>query len=227
MQSHDQDHSLVARVFPETSVLSRNGSAWYARRDLAVGVVFLLSGVAALFYQIAWQRLLFASFGIDIESVTIIVSTFMLGLGVGALAGGYLADRFPTRLLALFALFEAAIGTFGLVSAPLIVHAGVTFVDATRSVVALVNFALLLIPTSLMGATLPVLTAEAARRSGGVGISIGRLYFVNTLGAATAALLLGVGLFAVLGLREVITVAVSINFAAALGAAAVAIRSRR
>ena len=53
--------------------------------------LFFVSGVAALVYQVCWQRLLFSAFGVDIDSVTIIVSVFMLGLGLGALAF-YLAD---------------------------------------------------------------------------------------------------------------------------------------
>ena len=56
-------------------------------------LLFFVSGIAALIYQVCWQRLLFQAFGVDIESVTIIVSTFMLGLGLGALAGGQLSDR--------------------------------------------------------------------------------------------------------------------------------------
>ena len=48
--------------------------------------LFMISGTAALIYQICWQRLLFEGFGVDMESVTIVVSTFMLGLGLGALA---------------------------------------------------------------------------------------------------------------------------------------------
>src|SRR4030081_3442013 len=87
------------------------------RRTLA-GLVplFFASGIAALIYQVCWQRLLFEAFGVDIESVTIIVSTFMLGLGLGALAGGQLSDRYPGQALALFALIELAIAVFGICS---------------------------------------------------------------------------------------------------------------
>ena len=49
---------------------------------------FFLSGIPALIYQLIWQRALFAIFGSNIESVTLVVSSFMLGLGVGSLAGG-------------------------------------------------------------------------------------------------------------------------------------------
>lgn len=82
--------------------------------------LFLLSGVAALIYQIVWQRLLFAAYGVNIESVTIIVSIFMFGLGVGSLVGGILSKRFPSHLPQLFVLCEVAIGCFGIASLPLI-----------------------------------------------------------------------------------------------------------
>jgi predicted membrane-bound spermidine synthase len=184
----------------------------------ALTPIFFLSGIAALVYQICWQRMLFVSFGIDIESVTIIVSTFMLGLGAGALAGGWIADRFPARLLVLFAACELAIGLFGLVSAPLIHTIGEIFVQSARPAVALVNFALLLVPTSLMGATLPILVTDSVRRRGGVGVSIGRLYFANTLGATAGALAIAMGAFRYFDLAAGIQSAAGINFCvAALG----------
>ena len=72
------------------------------RRIGALSVLFLASGAAGLIYQVCWQRLLFAAFGSDLVSVTVIVSAFMAGLGLGALAGGWAADRWPARALALF-----------------------------------------------------------------------------------------------------------------------------
>jgi predicted membrane-bound spermidine synthase len=150
--------------------------------------------------------------------VTIVVSTFMLGLGAGALAGGWIADRLPARLLVLFAACELGIGLFGLVSGPLIHAVGELFVQSPRPVVALVNFLLLLVPTSLMGATLPLLVTDAVRRHGGIGVSVGRLYFVNTLGATAGALGIAMGGFRYLDLATAIQGAAGINFCvAALG----------
>ena len=80
-----------------------------ARRDVAVPgalppaawptfqAVFLCSGFAALLYQMIWQRLLTLFGGADVYSVTLIVSAFMAGLGLGSLAGGHLADRLTLR----------------------------------------------------------------------------------------------------------------------------------
>src|ERR1700686_2855518 len=98
-------------------------------------LLFLVSGAAALIYQICWQRLLFETFGVDIESVTIIVSTFMLGLGLGALAGGEAADRYPNQVLALFALIELATAVFGFLSPLLIRSVGAATVNSSLPVI--------------------------------------------------------------------------------------------
>jgi predicted membrane-bound spermidine synthase len=173
--------------------------------------LFFVSGVAALIYQVCWQRLLFQTFGVDIESVTIIISTFMLGLGVGALLGGQLSDRFPDRALAMFALFELAIAVFGVFSPWLIRAVGAATVRGSLPVIAAVNFALLLFPTMLMGATLPILVTHVMRRYRNIGVSIGLLYFANTLGAALGAALTGMLVLYYLGLAATICLAAALN----------------
>ena len=175
--------------------------------------LFFVSGAAALIYQVCWQRLLFTSFGVDIESVTIIVSAFMLGLGLGALAGGQLADRYPRASLHIFAASEFGIGLFGWFSPVLLRAAGDWFIAAPHGVVAVVNFALLLIPTSLMGATLPVLVSHVTRKWLNVGRSIGLLYQVNTLGAAVGVLVVGFLWFLLFDLDTAIRSAALLNFA--------------
>jgi predicted membrane-bound spermidine synthase len=173
--------------------------------------LFFLSGAAALIYQVCWQRLLFAAFGVDIESVTIIVSVFMFGLGLGALAGGALADRFPNSIVAMFSLVELGIGLFGLASPTIIVWVGDALVGASRFQVAAGNFALMSIPTVLMGATLPMLVAHLYRVHGNVGVSIGRLYFSNTMGACAGSFATGFLLFQFLDLHQTIQVAALCN----------------
>ena len=177
-----------------------------------LAVPFFLSGVAAVIYQVCWQRLLFVAFGVDIESITIIVSTFMLGLGIGALAGGRLADRFPDRIVAMFSAIELGIGLFGLASPQVIETVGALTVRQSLPVIALANFMALLVPTLLMGATLPMLVAFLVRAAGSVGVSIGGLYFVNTMGAATGALAIGFVLLHYIELNTAIHAAAAINF---------------
>ena len=182
-----------------------------ATRHGRLAALFFVSGIAALIYQVCWQRLLFEAFGVDIESVTIIVSTFMLGLGLGALAGGQLADRYPGKSLTLFALIEVCIGVFGALSPELIHRAGLLAVRASLPTIGAVNFLLLLLPTMLMGATLPILVTHVVRRYRNVGVSIGLLYFANTLGAACGAAVTGMLMLYYLGLSATIYVAALLN----------------
>src|ERR687896_95018 len=82
--------------------------------------VFWASGFAALLYQVIWQRILAIFSGADVYSATLIVTAFMGGLGVGNLAGGYIADRVSQRRsLLLFAAAELGIAVFGMFSASL------------------------------------------------------------------------------------------------------------
>ena len=175
--------------------------------------LFFVSGLAALIYQVCWQRLLFQSVGVDLQSVTIIVSTFMFGLGVGALAGGELADRYPERTLELFALLELVTGAFGGGSPWLIRGVGAATVHSSVAVIAVANFGLLLIPTTLMGATLPILVTHVVRTFRNLGVSVGVLYFSNTLGAATGAFLTGFLILYYCGLTATIWIAAALNVA--------------
>jgi len=187
-----------------------------ARAEQWLQSLFLLSGMAALTYQICWQRILFFSFGTDIESVTIVVSTFMLGLGLGALIGGWAADRFPAKIILLFALAELSIAGFGLASPYLIPVVSDQFISSGRGAMALANLLLLLVPTCLMGATLPMLVAHFFRIYNSIGVSVGQLYFVNTLGGAVGCMAVGFFGFRFLTLKEVITAAACINLVVAV-----------
>ena len=176
----------------------------------AVECLFFLSGAAALAYQVCWQRILYFSFGTDIESTTIIVSVFMMGLGLGALAGGWAADRWFDKIVPLFALSELGIGLFGLASPLLLTSVSDMFILSGRGTLAAVNFLVLLLPTSLMGATLPMLITLCLKTYKNVGVSTGTLYCLNTLGAGTGCALASVG-FIFLTLKGVICVAACIN----------------
>ena len=178
-----------------------------------LAMLFLVSGFAALIYQIVWQRTLFTAFGVNIESITIIVSLFMFGLGVGSFVGGLLAKRFPHRAPLLFLLCEAGIGLFGLVSLPLISWASGVVLHAPLWGVSLAVFALLAVPTTLMGATLPILVGHLYRTTRHVGRSVGLLYCINTVGSAIACFLTADVLFALAGQQVSVLVAAVCNLA--------------
>jgi predicted membrane-bound spermidine synthase len=149
-------------------------------------IPFFLSGFAALLYQIVWQRALFTLFGVNIESVTVIVTAFMLGLGFGSLLGGRLSRNPRLPLLGAFGAIELCVGAFGLISLPLFHSVASVTAGASPYAAGAIAIGLLLIPTLLMGSTLPLLTTQFVRANGNMGESVGMLYFVNTCGSAIA-----------------------------------------
>ncbi|HEX3702359.1 MAG TPA: fused MFS/spermidine synthase [Vicinamibacterales bacterium] len=179
---------------------------------------FFVSGFAALLYQVVWQRALFALFGVNIESVTVIVTAFMIGLGVGSLAGGRLSKRSRVPLLGTFGLIELCVGAFGLISLPLFRFVGSATAGAPPTAIAAVAMALLLIPTVLMGSTLPLLAAHVVRSTGNVGESVGMLYFVNTYGSAVACFAAAFVVMRTLGESGAVHLAASLNLIVGLGA---------
>jgi predicted membrane-bound spermidine synthase len=193
-----------------------NAPGWLDRHSQKISLAFFLSGFAALIYQIAWQRALFVAFGVDIESVTVTVSIFMFGLGLGGMMGGYLADRYPERIPLIFCSTEALIAMIGIVSVDTITLVGKAASGLPFFAVAIAIFMLLLAPTLLMGSTLPMLVAHAARLRDNVGAATGRLYFINTLGAALGAFATGFLLLYWLDLREATFVAATANLLSAL-----------
>jgi predicted membrane-bound spermidine synthase len=173
--------------------------------------VFVFSGFAALTYQVVWQRSLCAIYGVDIQSTTIVVTAFMLGLGMGSVVGGALSTNPQRQLVVWFAAIEIAIGLFGLASLPLFRWIGSFTAGASRITTFAASFALLLVPTGLMGATLPLLTAHAVRRLRNVGRSVGLLYFVNTLGSALASFVTAVFVLGHFGQSGSVAIAAASN----------------
>lgn len=176
-----------------------------------LAAIFFISGFSALIYQVSWQRLLFTGFGVDLTSITLIISVFMMGLGVGAFFGGRIADKFADNIILIFCAVELLIGLFGIVSYYLILGLQSVLVHASLLLLAIFTFFLLLLPTFLMGLTLPLLTGYFNQFIDNIGESIGTLYFYNTLGAAIGALATGFVLFNYLTLSQTIQVAAVFN----------------
>jgi spermidine synthase len=177
--------------------------------------LFFFSGFAAIIYQIVWQRMLYASFGTNIEAITIIVSVFMFGLGLGSLLGGYLSRKYNSSLIQLFVTIEIAIGVFGICSKFLISTVSTAFLNYPDGALPFIIFMLLCIPTLAMGATFPVLVAYIFKSNRSVEESVSKLYYINTLGSAVACFLTIGLLFVFLTLTQVLIFAACINFAVA------------
>src|SRR5437016_5817391 len=174
-------------------------------------LLFFLSGATGLIYEILWVSLLYQAFDTTIQTVTKVVAAYMGGLGLGAWLLGRRVDRDP-RPAALYGRLEIAIGLFGLVS-PLVlalVHrgyvaaAGAWHLSGEASVALRFGLAalVLLVPTTLMGGTLPVLTrAFMGEDRAALKHSLGRLYGLNTLGAVVGTALAGFFLIEWVGIR--------------------------
>ncbi|MEZ0484503.1 fused MFS/spermidine synthase [Fibrella aquatica] len=178
--------------------------------------LFFVSGFAALLYQIIWQRLLVFYTGSDTVSVSLIVTAFMTGLGIGYLAGGRLADRSSALAnLRYFVGAELGIMLFALCSKYILydlLYASVPSLGNVPLLLYAVIFGVLVVPTFLMGMSLPVLSR--AFRFGDMGEQaryISLLYFVNTLGAAFGALVTGFVLVRQMGYDHALWVGAACN----------------
>ncbi|MCO8059726.1 fused MFS/spermidine synthase [Acinetobacter towneri] len=176
-----------------------------------LALIFFISGFSALIYQTCWQRLLFTGFGVDLTSITIIISVFMAGLGIGAFFGGRIADYMSNKLILIFCSVELGIGLFGFFSYSFIHLLQDSTLDFNTINLAIFTFILLLFPTFLMGATLPILTKFFNTYIQNIGSAIGELYFYNTLGAAAGALSTGFFFFHFITLSQTIYIAATLN----------------
>ena len=180
-----------------------------------VHVVFVISGISALLYQLIWQRSLLMLYGSNTESVALVVAAFMLGLGLGSIAGGEVSKRAGARLIMLFSTTELLIGLYGLISLRVFHWVSIYTLRAGTIETGLLAFALVLLPTLLMGATLPMLVAYRVNSTGHVGHSVSWLYFVNTLGGGIGAFLAGFFLLRHFGLTGSSHIAAILNLVCA------------
>lgn len=187
-----------------------------------LAIVFFFSGTASLAYEITWVRLFSVLFGNSTYAISLVVALFMGGLALGGYLFGKWIDHRDRPLLA-YGLVEIAIGLSALPvpyfaqwaeapisrlyqsDVPSLMHA-----TATR---ALLAFCILFFPTTLMGATLPIITKCFVRSLGAVGTGVGVLYGVNSLGAVVGCYGASLYLIRLLGITSTSYVACGINLA--------------
>ncbi len=183
-------------------------------------LAFFCSGFAALLCQIVWQRMLGIFAGSDTISAALVVGAFLAGLGLGSIIGAKLADRFsPARALGGFALAEAGIALCALVSKPFLYDwLALDMAGAVDNPVAIfaLCFVGLVLPTTLMGASLPLLARAVATSLDTVAERVALLYGLNTLGAGLGALAGGWLLVGTLGFVGALMVAAGLNLTAAI-----------
>ncbi len=191
----------------------------------AVLALFFLSGACGLVYEVVWMRMLTLVFGATAFATAAILASFFAGLALGSLWFGRMADRVRNPL-ALYAVLEAGVGVFAFLMPVLFAALTPLYVALARgldlgfyplSVIRFVlSFLVLLLPTTLMGGTLPVIVKYFVSRRDGLGWDVGRLYAVNTFGAVVGTVTAGFFLILFLGVKEAAWVAGVVNLGIAL-----------
>jgi spermidine synthase len=187
---------------------------------LLIGVCFVLSGATGLIYEVLWARMLGLVFGATTLAVSTVLAAFMGGLALGSALAGKLAQRIK-KPISTYGLIEIGIAIYALL-VPFLFR----WIDDVYALIwqqlkpgyftfSIWRFVLsgvvLLVPTTLMGATLPVLAAALVRSSGRDSNSVTRLYACNLAGAILGTLAAGFVLLPALGVRTTIVVAAVLN----------------
>ncbi|MEZ4248961.1 MAG: fused MFS/spermidine synthase [Polyangiales bacterium] len=193
----------------------------------AAFLAFFLSGASSLIFQSIWSRMLGRVFGASHIAISTTVTMFMAGLGLGAFLAGRYADKIKKPLLA-YGVVEGLVGVWALLVPFLVSPEGwLAGVNAwLRNDIELwwvrlllrflVVAPILLVPTTLMGSSLPLLSRHFVSRAsdaGKVGAWVGALYSVNTFGAVAGVALASFLLLPNLGVSTTNVVAASMNFA--------------
>ncbi len=183
-----------------------------------------MSGATALIYEVVWARMLTQIFGNTTHAIATVLAAFMGGLALGSYVLGRLADTRPNPFL-LYGLLEGGVGIYGLGIPTLFALTQQAYnrlygvAEASFAIFSLalflLCFAVILVPTALMGATLPVLSRFSVTRFASLGRRIGDLYAVNTLGAVVGCALSGFFLIPELGLRGSVRLAAALNLSVA------------
>lgn len=181
---------------------------------------FGFSGAAALIYEVAWTRSLSLVLGSTTYALSTMLGTFMAGLALGGYLGGKFADR-NKNLLFSFGLIEFGIGTAGLLAMPVIGALPPLYFSVYKafhlspSLFFIFQFALcsavMLVPTTLMGATFPIVSRQVTKSMEDVGSSVGNAYSFNTFGAIAGAFSAGFLFIPHVGVKAAIYSAAALN----------------
>ncbi|HOF41728.1 MAG TPA: fused MFS/spermidine synthase, partial [Candidatus Hydrogenedentes bacterium] len=214
----DTSRSVVVRFFRNRRPELRTLAVF-----LAVLALFFTSGACGLLYQVVWTRKLVLLFGTAAYAVSTVLSIYFLGLALGSLWGGRLADR-SRNPLRLYGVFEVLIGVWALLFIVAISPAEGMIVPALRlfsgqrifavGLRALLSLLFLLVPVVLMGATLPLLAKYVTAVDRTRGLRIGALYSINTFGAVAGCAFTGFWLLAQYGYFRTTLIGVAANAAA-------------
>ncbi|MBN1442884.1 MAG: fused MFS/spermidine synthase [Planctomycetes bacterium] len=214
---------MSAAPCQDPSLAPRRGPLPIPSARALVLLCFFLSGATGLLYEVVWIRLFGFTLGSTHHSLTLVVAVFMGGLALGSHLGGRVADR-SRNPLRLYGFLILGVGIICLAIPSLIriveplfgwmyrLHDGAPDAWPLLLVRLAVSTLIILVPTTLMGATLPVLARHFTRSLRSVAWDFGRLYAFNTFGAVAGAFLTGAFGIPMLGLWGCILTAAFIDF---------------
>jgi spermidine synthase len=196
--------------------LSSEGKFWF------FSLLFIFSGSSGLIYQVVWARKLQLSFGVSIFAISAVLAAYFLGMAVGSFIGGRYSDRLKRPLL-VYGLAEVGIGITALIVTPYVDRLDValrpfnslwqdSFVLMQSARFAL-TLALLLVPTTLLGATVPLMNRGLISQLDHLGSRVSILYAANTVGAVIGVIVSGFYLIERIGLNATVLVAASLSIA--------------
>jgi predicted membrane-bound spermidine synthase len=162
---------------------------------LLLFTLFFVSGFTALLYQVAWQRILGLFSGSDVRSVTIVIASYLLGLGLGNLISSHYSDRLSNRqCVQVYGACNLGIAVFAIASRFLfydLLFLKLRYLAQSPLLMLGIIFISLLIPTTLMGLSLPLLSKAINRSHKEAATGIGWLYGINTLGSGLGTFISG------------------------------------
>ena len=182
--------------------------------------LFVLSGISGLIYQVVWARKLQLAFGVNLFAIAAVLAAYFLGMALGSWLGGIFSDR-ARRPLIIYALLEVGIGVTALIVTPFVDQLNIVLqpfsellnshfylLQAARF---LLTLSLLIIPTTMLGATVPFMNRGVVNRDEHIGGRIATLYAANTIGAAAGVLVSGFYLIQHIGLTHTAQLAATLS----------------
>jgi spermidine synthase len=215
------ESSSVAGVSVEPTAVTDKTTYESRIGFVLIALLFVFSGFSSLIYQVVWTRLLVLVFGSTTFATSTVLAVFMGGLALGSFVAGRLTDSVRRPFL-WYGILEGVIGVWALLIPAMFTAAVPGYKLAWQAwhlsmlPFSLLRFlmaaAILILPTSCMGATLPLLSKFVTKRLDYVGRRIGTLYAANTFGAVGGAALAGFVLLPLIGLQATTIVSAAINF---------------
>jgi len=177
--------------------------------------------MAALIYEIIWIRPLSLVFGSNIFAVSTIISSFILGLAIGSWLAGRYSDRISNPLK-YFAIFQIGIGAYGIFLLPVFAFLPSVYIELYnltfpnlylfQFIQILMAMAVIAIPATLMGTTLPLMIKTYSQNFSKIGYDVGKLDASNSVGAVFGTLAAGFLMIPLLGIQTSVLVTALINF---------------